>query len=174
MLRERIGPGALAGATGGIGYAGRQSDTPITPQTPAAWPRVDPASGADSVTVLTTKGPFATKRITLPPGATRPIIEPYGNAAFFGISEAPVSGIDDLAALLDGLGLQVSVHQGLISADELLASAHPPGVVRYRQLHETTIAGETPYGQLAIEYEIVIHWLHYTELPGIVLPYFPQ
>jgi hypothetical protein len=57
-------------------------------------------SGADSVTVLTTKGPLATKRITLPPCATGPVIEPYGNAAVFGIWEAPVSGIDDLAALL--------------------------------------------------------------------------
>ena len=57
-------------------------------------------SGGDSVTVLTTRGPLATKRITLPPGATRPVIEPYGNAAFFGIWEAPVCGIDDLAALL--------------------------------------------------------------------------
>jgi hypothetical protein len=57
-------------------------------------------SGADSVTVLTTKGPLATKRISLPPGATRSVIEPYGNAASFGIWEASVSGIDDLAALL--------------------------------------------------------------------------
>ncbi len=57
-------------------------------------------SGADSVTVLTTKGPLATKRITLRPGFTRPVIEPYGNAAFFSIWEAPVSGINDLAAVL--------------------------------------------------------------------------
>jgi hypothetical protein len=57
-------------------------------------------SGADSVTVLTTKGPLATKRITLRPGSTRPVIEPYGNAAFFSIWEAPVSGINDLATVL--------------------------------------------------------------------------
>jgi hypothetical protein len=63
-------------------------------------------SGVDSVTVLTTKGPLATKRVTLPPGATRPVIEQYGNAAFFSIREAPVSGIDDLAALLSMIELR--------------------------------------------------------------------
>jgi hypothetical protein len=63
-------------------------------------------SGVDSVTVLTTKGPLATKRITWPRGATRPVIEPYGNAAFFSIREAPVSGIDDLAALLSAVELR--------------------------------------------------------------------
>lgn len=45
-------------------------------------------------------------------------------------------------------------HSHALSADELLAAPHTPGVVRYRELHETIIAGETPYGQLAIEYEI--------------------
>jgi hypothetical protein len=63
-------------------------------------------SGGDSVTVLTTKGPLATKRISLPPGATRLVIEPYGNAAFFSICEAPVSGIDDLIALLRAIELR--------------------------------------------------------------------
>lgn len=63
-------------------------------------------SGADSVTVLTTKGPLATKRITLSPGATKPAIEAYGNAVYFGIWEAPVSGINDLAALLSTVELR--------------------------------------------------------------------
>jgi hypothetical protein len=60
-------------------------------------------SGTDMVTVLTTKGPLATKRITLPPGATRPVIDDYAKAAHFGMWEAPISGIDDLAALLSTL-----------------------------------------------------------------------
>jgi hypothetical protein len=41
-----------------------------------------------------------------------------------------------------------------VSADELLGLAPTPGVVRYRELHETVIAGDAPYCQLAIEYEI--------------------
>jgi hypothetical protein len=45
-------------------------------------------------------------------------------------------------------------HAQQLSADDLLALPHPPGVVRYRQLHEGVIAGDTPYCQLAIEYEI--------------------
>lgn len=45
-------------------------------------------------------------------------------------------------------------HSHPLSADELLAAPPPPGVIRYRELHETIIAGETPYCQLAIEYEI--------------------
>ncbi len=45
-------------------------------------------------------------------------------------------------------------HAPQISATELLALGATPGVTRYRELHETVIAGEAPYGQLAIEYEI--------------------
>lgn len=41
-----------------------------------------------------------------------------------------------------------------LDAEALLAQAPPPGVVAYRELHERTIRGETPYGQLAIELEI--------------------
>jgi hypothetical protein len=63
-------------------------------------------SGTDSVTVLTTKGPLATKRVTLSPGAIGPVIEPYGNAAFLSIREAPVSGIHDLAARLSMIELR--------------------------------------------------------------------
>jgi hypothetical protein len=63
-------------------------------------------SAIDSVTILTTKGPLATKRITWPPGATKPVIEAYGNAKHFSISEAPVSGIDDLAFVLNSVQLR--------------------------------------------------------------------
>lgn len=41
-----------------------------------------------------------------------------------------------------------------LSADALLAAAPTPGVRRYVELHERTIDGEHPFGQLAIEYEI--------------------
>jgi len=63
-------------------------------------------SDVDSVTVLTTKGPLATKRITRLPGAARPVIEAYCKAAHFSISEAPVSGIDTLAAVLNSVELR--------------------------------------------------------------------
>jgi hypothetical protein len=52
----------------------------------------------DYVTVLTTKGPLATKRITDAPGG--PIIESYGRATWFGLQEHGVYGIDTLAELL--------------------------------------------------------------------------
>lgn len=41
-----------------------------------------------------------------------------------------------------------------LDADALLALAATNGVARYAQLHEEVIAGEAPYGQLAIELEI--------------------
>jgi hypothetical protein len=45
-------------------------------------------------------------------------------------------------------------HAHPISADELLGLPPTPGVARYRELHETIIASDSPYCQLAIEYEI--------------------
>lgn len=41
-----------------------------------------------------------------------------------------------------------------LDADALIARLATPGVQDYVQTHEDTIAGSTPYGQLAIEYEI--------------------
>jgi hypothetical protein len=41
-----------------------------------------------------------------------------------------------------------------VNADELLAQHPPHGVKLYQQLHEDVISGDTPYGQVAIEYEI--------------------
>lgn len=43
---------------------------------------------------------------------------------------------------------------GPVDADRLLATPATPGVQRYVDLHEENIASDTPYGQLAIEYEI--------------------
>jgi hypothetical protein len=57
----------------------------------------------DFVTVLTTKGPLATKRIVWAPSATKPTIEPYGNAKVFSISEHAVGSIADLVQLLSRL-----------------------------------------------------------------------
>ncbi len=45
-------------------------------------------------------------------------------------------------------------HEPKLNAAALLALAPTPGVIGYRELHENTIAGPEPYGQLAIEYEI--------------------
>jgi hypothetical protein len=41
-----------------------------------------------------------------------------------------------------------------LDAELLLARRPTPGGQRYRQLHEDTIAGPTPFAQIAIEYEI--------------------
>jgi hypothetical protein len=41
-----------------------------------------------------------------------------------------------------------------VDPDALLRRALSPGVMRYRLLHEDNIAGETPFAQVAIEYEI--------------------
>ncbi len=53
----------------------------------------------DYVTILTSKGPLATKRITAVPNGP-PKVESYGSAKFFSFAEAGVSSIHDLAALL--------------------------------------------------------------------------
>ena len=45
-------------------------------------------------------------------------------------------------------------HEPKLNAVALLALAPTPGVIGYRELHENTIAGPAPQGQLAIEYEI--------------------
>jgi hypothetical protein len=42
----------------------------------------------------------------------------------------------------------------LLDADHLLAQPPTAGVLQYQKLHEDTIAGDTPYAQIAIEYEI--------------------
>jgi hypothetical protein len=41
-----------------------------------------------------------------------------------------------------------------LNADRLLALPPTPGIDRYVRLHEETIAGDAPHGQIAIEYEI--------------------
>jgi hypothetical protein len=45
-------------------------------------------------------------------------------------------------------------HEPKLDAGALLALDHTGGVTAYRGLHEDVIAGSSPYGQLAIEYEI--------------------
>lgn len=48
-----------------------------------------------------------------------------------------------------------------VDADVLLGQFPSPGVVTYCQLHEANIAGETPFAQVAIEYEIEMLPLRY-------------
>jgi hypothetical protein len=45
-------------------------------------------------------------------------------------------------------------HVEQLDAGELLARPPSRGAVQYRSLHESVIAGQEPFGQLAIEYEI--------------------
>ena len=45
-------------------------------------------------------------------------------------------------------------HSPSLDADALLARSPSPGAARYCQLHEDNIASETPFAQVAIEYEI--------------------
>jgi len=55
-------------------------------------------------------------------------------------------------------------HAFPIDADALLSRSPSPGVVKYCQLHEESIAGETPFAQIAIEYEIEMLPLRYGDL----------
>ena len=56
----------------------------------------------DTITVMTTKGPLATKSISHQPDG-KWIVTPYGNAKVFGISEQAVGGIYELAAALTSI-----------------------------------------------------------------------
>ncbi len=56
----------------------------------------------DSFTILTTKGPLATKRVVAVPGGP-PKIEGYGKAQRFSFDELPLSGFDDMADALKAL-----------------------------------------------------------------------
>jgi hypothetical protein len=50
-----------------------------------------------------------------------------------------------------------------VNADALIKEALSPGALHYCALHETNIAGPTPFAQLAIEYEIEMLPLRYGE-----------
>src|SRR3954463_7451972 len=56
----------------------------------------------DTITVLTTKGPLATKRIVAVQGGP-PKIENYGKAQRFSFDEWPISSFNDMAAALKTL-----------------------------------------------------------------------
>jgi len=45
-------------------------------------------------------------------------------------------------------------HTPVIDADDLLDRAPGPGAIRYCEVHERNITGNTPFAQIAIEYEI--------------------
>jgi Acetyltransferase (GNAT) domain len=45
-------------------------------------------------------------------------------------------------------------HTPAVRAEDLVRQEPSPGALRYRQVHEDNIAGDTPYAQIAIEYEI--------------------
>src|ERR1700730_17940095 len=51
-----------------------------------------------------------------------------------------------------------------VDADELLNQAPTPGVFHYCKVHEENISGDTPYAQIAIEYEVEMLPLRYGEL----------
>ena len=48
-----------------------------------------------------------------------------------------------------------------LDADALIAAPPTPGIRRYCRVHEDNIAGDTPYAQIAIEYEIEMLPLKY-------------
>jgi hypothetical protein len=64
---------------------------------------VDCDRKGESVTVLTTFGPLATKHVRWDPLLTKPVITAYGNAKTFEISEYSVGNLDELAQLLAGI-----------------------------------------------------------------------
>jgi hypothetical protein len=51
-----------------------------------------------------------------------------------------------------------------VDVGELLKEAPSPGVLHDRKVHEENIAGDTPYAQIAIEYEVEMLPLRYGEL----------
>jgi hypothetical protein len=59
--------------------------------------------------------------------------------------------INDLKALVAHWN---SRHEPKLDAEQLLAQPTPPAIQRWQKLHEDTISGAAPFGQLAIEYEI--------------------
>jgi hypothetical protein len=79
---------------------------------PGPWIRHMAGDPLDYVTVLTTKGPLATKRITAGINGQPPRVEGYRSAARFSIREAGVSNIDDLAKLLDTMQSRSFVVRG--------------------------------------------------------------
>jgi hypothetical protein len=68
--------------------------------------------------------------------------------------------IADVQALADLWNRQ---YQPPVGPDALLAQAPSPGVSRYCKVHEDNLAGETPYAQIAIEYEIEMLPLRFGE-----------
>jgi hypothetical protein len=68
--------------------------------------------------------------------------------------------IADLRALADLWNRQ---YQPSADRDALLAQAPSPGVTRYCKIHEDSLAGATPYAQVAIEYEIEMLPLRFGE-----------
>src|SRR5689334_13069466 len=50
-----------------------------------------------------------------------------------------------------------------VDPDKLLNLELSPGVIQYREIHEQNIAGQTPYAQIAIEYEVEMLPLLYGE-----------
>ncbi len=59
--------------------------------------------------------------------------------------------VEDLDVLV---GLWNKNYQGNVSAQELLSMKIPPGTEEYIRLHEDVIKGQTPFCQIAIEFEI--------------------
>jgi len=72
------------------------------PNSPGAASR-GAAGHTDAVTLLTTKGPLATKVFTWSPAANAPQIADYGLAKLFRVDEMGVSSIHDLAAGLESI-----------------------------------------------------------------------
>lgn len=59
--------------------------------------------------------------------------------------------IDDLKVLVEHWNRR---HEPKLDAEQLLKQPTPPAILRWQKLHEDTISGPAPFGQLAIEYEI--------------------
>lgn len=57
-----------------------------------------------------------------------------------------------------------ATHALAVDADDMLEQAPSPGVMAYCDLHEESIASETPFAQVAIEYEIEMLPLRYGQL----------
>lgn len=92
---------------------------------------------ADEITILRTKGLPATKTLGRGPDGRLAVVASYGNAKRFAFRQEPVTGLESLARVLDGIRPDEFVIRG-----EPLPGADPRDTVR--RLHPDPLTGERP------------------------------
>ena len=85
-------------------------------------------------------------------------------------SRSRSSSVDDSEREVAGRSLERSA-QAAVDARKLLNPPSTPGVLQYRKVLEDNITGDTPYAQIAFEYEVEMlplwmKWGRLSELQG--------